>query len=134
MIKKTTFLLFFYLTAQVLRAQQADLVLTGGNIITLQTKGDRAEAVAIKDNLIVAVSKASDIKKYIGAKTKVIELNGQTVTPGFNDVHQHPSPVYSRASRRTGAGYRNFHEKPHRPVEKEGGHHPKRDDDTRRWL
>jgi predicted amidohydrolase YtcJ len=95
MIKKTTFLLFFYLTAQVLRAQQADLVLTGGNIITLQTKGDRAEAVAIKDNLIVAVSKASDIKKYIGAKTKVIELNGQTVTPGFNDVHQHPSPVYS---------------------------------------
>lgn len=95
MIKKFTILLLFIISVQALIAQQADLVLTGGNIITLQQKGDRAHAIAIKDNLIMDVGKVDDIKKYIGAKTKVINLHGQTVTPGFNDVHQHPSPVYS---------------------------------------
>jgi len=78
-----------------LLAQKADIVLIGGNIITLKQKGDRAEAVAIKDNLVLGVGTNQDIKKYIDDHTKVIQLNGQTVIPGFNDVHQHPAPIYS---------------------------------------
>ena len=75
-------------------AQQADIVLTNGNIITIKQKGDRAQAVAIKGSNIVAVGSNEDIQKYIGSSTKVIDLKGRTVTPGFNDPHQHPAPIY----------------------------------------
>jgi predicted amidohydrolase YtcJ len=78
-----------------LRAQQADLVLTNGNIITLRTAGDRAQAVAIGGGTILAAGDSAAIAAYVGPKTKVVDLHGQTVVPGFNDVHQHPAPLYS---------------------------------------
>ena len=96
-MKRLTILLILLVTVTGLMAQQADLVLTGGNIITLKQKGDRAEAVAIKSGKIIAAGSNSEIKKYIGANTRVIKLNGKTVIPGFNDVHQHPAPVYAFA-------------------------------------
>jgi predicted amidohydrolase YtcJ len=74
--------------------QQADLVLVNANVITLRSAGDRASAVAISGSRIVAVGSAASLASYIGAATKVIDLHGQTVVPGFNDVHQHPAPVY----------------------------------------
>jgi predicted amidohydrolase YtcJ len=86
-------LLFFWSTRLI--AQQADLVLTNGNIITLQSPGSRAQAVAIKGSLIVAIGDTAFIRQYLGPGTKVIDLHGATVTPGFNDVHQHPFPIYS---------------------------------------
>ena len=73
MKKESLFLLFLLFTCKILLAQQADLVLPGNNIITLQTKGYCAEAVAIKGNLIVALGKADD-KKYILAQ-KLTWLN-----------------------------------------------------------
>ena len=89
--------LFFWasLMTGVLRAQQADLVLTNGNIITLRTVGDRAQAVAIGGGTILATGDNAVIGAYVGPNTKVIDLHGQTVVPGFNDVHQHPAPLYS---------------------------------------
>jgi predicted amidohydrolase YtcJ len=47
---------------------------------------------------ILAVGSNADILKYKGANTKVVPLNGKTVVPGFNDVHQHPAPVYAFAA------------------------------------
>jgi predicted amidohydrolase YtcJ len=75
--------------------QDADLLLTNGSIITLREPGDRAQAVAIKDGLILAAGDTASMLRFIGPHTTVIDLHGQTVTPGFNDVHQHPSPIYS---------------------------------------
>jgi len=83
--------LFF---SHFLYAQKADLVLRGGNIITLKFKGDRAEALAIKGQTILAVGTNAEIQKFIGDNTKVMELNGNTVVPGFNDVHMHPNAIY----------------------------------------
>jgi len=74
------------------RGQEADLVFTNANVITLKSHGDRATAVAIKGDKIIAVG---DVKEHIGAQTQVIDLHGQTLVPGFNDVHQHPAPLYS---------------------------------------
>src|SRR6187402_3149628 len=91
---KKLFTLLFLLSAQQLFAQQADLVLTGGNIITLKQKGDRTQAIAIKDGKILATGTNADIQKYTGKATRVIQLKGKTVIPGFNDVHMHPAPVY----------------------------------------
>lgn len=92
---------FFYLVTLSLLlcatafGQQADMVLTNGNIVTLKSKGNRAQALAIKDQKIIAVGSSRVISKYIGKGTKVIDLKGKTVLPGFNDVHQHPAPLYT---------------------------------------
>ncbi len=86
------FVLFYFLPGY---CQQADLVLQNGLIITLANPGNRAEAVAIKNNVIIATGTTDSIKQFITNKTKVIDLHGKTVVPGFNDVHQHPAPVYS---------------------------------------
>jgi predicted amidohydrolase YtcJ len=94
-LKKITLIFLLIIATNGLFAQQADMVLTNGNIITLQQKGDRAQAIAIKDGIILATGSNESLQKYIGQNTRVIKLNGQTVIPGFNDVHQHPAPVYN---------------------------------------
>ena len=75
-------------------SQPADLVLRNGNIITLGEPGPAATAVAIRAGKIMAVGTNDSIKIFIGDSTKVIDLQGHTVLPGFNDVHQHPAAVY----------------------------------------
>src|SRR6201996_6181351 len=94
-MKLTCFFAFLVLLCTNIYAQDADLVLKNGNIITLKNKGDRAQALAIKDEKIISVGSNDDISKFIGANTKVIDLKGKTVVPGFNDVHQHPAPIYT---------------------------------------
>jgi predicted amidohydrolase YtcJ len=93
-MKKAFVFSIIFLGCYSLFAQKADIVLTNGNIITLQYKGARAQAVAIKGQTILAVGTNDDVKKYTGPATRVINLGGKTVMPGFNDVHQHPEAVY----------------------------------------
>jgi predicted amidohydrolase YtcJ len=84
----------FILFANFGKAPKATLVLLNGNVVTLKSKGDRAQAVAIKDGDIIATGSDDAIRNYIGADTKVIDLKGKTVLPGFNDVHMHPAAIY----------------------------------------
>ncbi len=67
----------------------ADLILTGGNIITINPAQPRAEAVAVKQGRILAVGSATDVDQVRGPRTKVLVLNGRTIVPGFNDAHNH---------------------------------------------
>jgi len=67
----------------------ADLILTGGNIITINAKLPRAEAIAVKHGRILAVGSATDVNQFHGSRTEVIDLKGRTVVPGFNDAHNH---------------------------------------------
>ncbi|MBW7998333.1 MAG: amidohydrolase [Candidatus Glassbacteria bacterium] len=70
--------------------EPADLVLTGGTVFTADSARTLAEAVAVRGNRIAAVGDADDIAAYIGpGRTRVIELDGAFVTPGFNDAHAH---------------------------------------------
>ena len=85
------FLTIFFVPAF---AQKAELVLVNANVITLRGMGDRASAVAVGGGAILAVGDRAAMAAYIGSDTRVIDLHGQTVVPGFNDVHQHPAPVY----------------------------------------
>jgi hypothetical protein len=68
----------------------ADLVLTGGRIPTIDAARSWASAVAVRDGRIVAVGPDATVQSHIGAGTRVIELRGRTVTPGFGDSHVHP--------------------------------------------
>ncbi len=68
----------------------ADLVLTGGRIPTVDAARSWASAVAVRDGRIVAVGPDSAVAGHVGPGTRVIELRGRTVTPGFGDSHVHP--------------------------------------------
>jgi len=69
----------------------ADLILLNGIIITMDSVDTVAEAVAIKDGKIIKVGTSEEITKDAGKETKVIDLKGKTVAPGFIDAHQHLS-------------------------------------------
>ena len=68
----------------------ADLVLRGGRIFTADAARTWAEAMAVRGGRIVAVGGDRDVRPLIGSATRVIDLRGRTVTPGFGDSHVHP--------------------------------------------
>lgn len=68
----------------------ADMVLFGGNVLTMAGKWAPAEAIAIKDGVVLAVGRAQDLLGTVGAGTEVVNLRGRTVIPGVNDAHFHP--------------------------------------------
>jgi predicted amidohydrolase YtcJ len=82
-------LITFTFSALVLAQAPADLVLINGKIWTVDDRRPEVEAVAVLGNRIAAVGSTEEIRKWIGAGTKVIDLQGKRVTPGFNDSHVH---------------------------------------------
>jgi predicted amidohydrolase YtcJ len=88
---KQFFALFiaFTFSALVLAQAPADLVLVNGKIWTVNDRQPEVEAVAVLGNRIAAVGSTEEVRKWIGANTKVIDLQGKRVTPGFNDSHVH---------------------------------------------
>lgn len=67
----------------------ADLVLTNGRIVTVESAAPEAQAVAIAGSRIIAVGSADAVKPYVGSSTRVIDLNGQLAIPGFIESHGH---------------------------------------------
>ena len=75
--------------ARAVANQVADLVLTNGDVYTVDAARPEAQAVAVADGKILAVGSNAEIKKYVGPKTRVIDLGGRFAMPGFNDAHTH---------------------------------------------
>jgi predicted amidohydrolase YtcJ len=67
----------------------AEIVLINGKIITVDSKDTVVEALAISEGRVLSVSTTERIKKFVGAGTQVIDLEGKTVTPGLVDCHHH---------------------------------------------
>lgn len=67
----------------------ADIVLHGGNVITVDEKKPRAQGVAVKDGRILWVGTNEGVKQAIGRGTQVRDLKGMTVIPGFIESHNH---------------------------------------------
>ncbi|MFZ0461802.1 MAG: amidohydrolase [Candidatus Acidiferrales bacterium] len=67
----------------------ADLVLTNGNIYTVDSKLPYAQAVAIRGEKIIAVGSNEEVRAFVGVRTHVIDLHGRFAMPGFNDAHTH---------------------------------------------
>src|SRR5262249_43533555 len=70
-------------------AQQADIVLQNGKILTVDDRFSIAQAVAITGNKITAVGTDEDVLKQAGPNTLKIDLKGRTVVPGLIDTHLH---------------------------------------------
>jgi predicted amidohydrolase YtcJ len=75
------------------RSTPADIVFQNGNVYTANDRTPKAQAVAIKADRIVYVGTTSGAQKFVGNNTRVVDLHGNTVLPGFADAHQHLSGV-----------------------------------------
>jgi len=69
--------------------EMADLVLINGLVWTGEEALPWAEAVAVQGEKILAVGKSREIKNLAGKKTRVVDLAGSLVLPGFIDSHTH---------------------------------------------
>ena len=69
--------------------EYADLVLLDGDIATVDSNYGIVSAMAIKDYEILAVGSDDEVMQLINDETKIIELNGRFVMPGFIEGHGH---------------------------------------------
>ena len=70
-------------------ADSADLVLRNGRIVTVDPGFRILQAIAVKEDRILAVGTDAEIGRLIGDRTRVIDLAGKTVIPGLVDSHLH---------------------------------------------
>ena len=77
------------LCVHTVAAQPADTVLVNGRVVTVDDRFTIAQALAIRNQRIVAVGTNAEIEKHKGPQTRTIELNGRTVIPGLIDNHSH---------------------------------------------
>ena len=84
------FFLLLILTSNInAQTTPADLVVLNAKIQTMRAPSSTAEALAVSSERITKVGRSSDIKKYIGPSTLVIDARGRVLIPGFNDAHVH---------------------------------------------
>lgn len=74
---------------QAAPAPTADTVYIAGTVITVDERLPAASAVAVKDGRILAVGSDAAIKRLAGKNTRVVDLAGTTLVPGFIDGHSH---------------------------------------------
>ena len=67
----------------------SDIAILNANVVTLNPKQFKAQALAIKDGRIVAVGSNNEIGKYVNSQTKLLDAKCKTVVPGFVDCHVH---------------------------------------------
>src|SRR5512132_665286 len=76
-------------SAQPPQPAPADLVLTNGRVLTVEDALPEAQAIAIKGDRIAALGSSTDIRRYVGPATQVVDLHGQLAVPGLIDGHAH---------------------------------------------
>jgi predicted amidohydrolase YtcJ len=97
---RTALILILIMTASVSgqnapEKPKADVIFTHGNVYTgivdptSMVAGKRAEAIAVRGDRILAVGTRDEVLKTKGPDTKIIDLGGRFVMPGFNDAHMH---------------------------------------------
>ncbi len=73
-------------TGRVLRAE---VIFTGGPILTMDRTGRRVESVAVAEGRIVATGAADEIAGLRDTGTRIVELDGRCLLPGLVDPHLH---------------------------------------------
>lgn len=93
-MKQLTLSALFYASAAVVMpnivsARDADTVFLNGLIHTMDADRPTAEAIAVSGQQISYVGTETGVQSLIGADTRVIDLQGKMVLPGFVSGHEH---------------------------------------------
>ena len=83
------FISFLILTACKIE-NPADMIIINGKILTVDEQFTIAEALAIKEDKIIAVGSNHEISKLADSHSTIIDAAGRTVIPGIIDAHLHP--------------------------------------------
>jgi predicted amidohydrolase YtcJ len=85
------FLILFFLLPALAPAQgeSADLIVENAAITTLDPAQPSARALAVKDGKIAAVGSNESMRKWHGARTRMVDAEGRRLIPGLNDSHSH---------------------------------------------
>ena len=75
-------------------AETADFVFTNGAIYTIDSQHPKAQAIAVSGKHIAYVGNNGGAQAFIGDKTKVTDLQGQMLLPGFVEAHIHPNLAF----------------------------------------
>lgn len=70
-------------------ADTPDMIITGSKVLTMDPAQPRAEAIAIAGNTVMALGSYREISRLKAKGTKVIDVGGGTVIPGFVEAHMH---------------------------------------------
>ena len=79
--------------ADVFHQSPADIVFSGGPILTMDAARSRPEAVAVRDGRVVAVGSSDEVEGLVGKNTERVALDGRTLLPGLIDAHVHSAMV-----------------------------------------
>jgi predicted amidohydrolase YtcJ len=92
-MKHTTILVAFVVSLLMVACgpapEPADLVITGGRIVTMNPDLPEAEALASRGQELIALGAADEIARYVGDGTEVIDLDGALAVPGLIEGHGH---------------------------------------------
>jgi predicted amidohydrolase YtcJ len=75
------------------QSRASSIIFTGGPILTIDDAMPTAEAVAVRNGVIVAVGSLDAARAAVGRNAQVVNLDGRTLLPGFFDPHGHVSMV-----------------------------------------
>jgi len=67
-----------------------DMAIINANVITVDKKKPKAEAIGVIGDRIAAIGTTKEIKAMTSDHTEIIDAKGKTVLPGFHDSHMHP--------------------------------------------
>lgn len=79
----------FSMAALALQAAEADLILHGGKVATVDDRFSIHQAIAVRDGRVTDVGRNEDVLKRRGPRTQVVDLRGKFVLPGLMDSHVH---------------------------------------------
>jgi predicted amidohydrolase YtcJ len=81
--------LLFAILCRCSTQEPADLIITGGKIYTMDDVQPNVEAVAVKNDRIIYAGTNEGVGKFKGDQTRILDLKGQVMTPGFIEGHGH---------------------------------------------
>ncbi|HVK80771.1 MAG TPA: amidohydrolase [Verrucomicrobiae bacterium] len=89
----------------------ADLIITNARVYTVNDTQPWAQAIAVRDGVIVAVGSTEEVARLVGANTRAVDVGGRLVMPAFGDAHVHPvfgGMAYSRCSLHAGESVADY--------------------------
>jgi len=85
------FILLSCSTSTSVQEDPADVLITGGTIVTMEADQQKVEAIAVTDGKITWLGSLKESAAYKGDSTKMVDLKNNTLFPGLIEQHLHPT-------------------------------------------